>query len=183
MLHNTNRRVQELIAILLVLILAVLITTTTASAAQTKTTTVAANSSCFTCHEDLYYLYDLGNNYCITEHKDRCLNCHEGNPAEMNKDEAHLGLIAHPQKDNGVQCLECHKEETAAYLAKFKSLGGYKQVIEEPPYSPSGKPVAGERLPETSTASPITQNIPFLLGAGLFFGIWLILVFFSPLKP
>ena len=182
MLIKSTRRIPVVIAILLVITLAFLNSPTHASASQTKFIVAATNSSCFTCHEDLYYLYDLGNNYCITEHKDRCVNCHEGNPTVMNKDDSHLGLIAHPQKDNGAKCVECHKEETAIYLAKFKSLGGYKPVIEAPPYTPS-KSIVEDTFPATLVDSSITEKLPFMAGAGLFFGIWLILVFFSPLKP
>src|SRR5437763_1657371 len=68
----------------------------------------ASENSCLTCHEDLYYLHDSGKLYCLTDHTDRCTNCHEGNSVVMKKEESHLGLIAHPQESNGAKCQECH---------------------------------------------------------------------------
>ena len=176
---QTNRWIFVLSAFLFVVLLAILSLPVGVSAAQV---TGATSNSCFTCHEDLYYLHDTGKYYCITEHKDRCVNCHEGNAAVMNKDESHLGLIAHPQKDDGANCQQCHPEDTQERLATFASLGGFKPVIEVASYyTPSGTVVAG--FPETSESNLIIENLPWLGGAFVFFGLWLALVFLSPQKP
>jgi len=182
MLHKANRWIVGLIIVLLVSMLVLLNTATNASAAQAKVIEVTTNSSCFTCHEDLYYLHDMGKSYCITEHKDRCVNCHEGNATVMSKDKSHVGVIAYPQKDNGAKCKECHKQDTAERLSKFKSLGGYGQIIEAVPYTPSSSVITGT-FPITSESNSIAEKIPFVLGATLFFGFWLILVLISPMKP
>ena len=150
-----------------------------ASAAQV--TDPPANS-CLTCHEDLYYLHDSGKLYCLTDHTDRCINCHEGNETVMKRDESHLGLIAHPQENSGEKCQECHTAQDAdARLAKFSSEGGFDTVIKAAPYTPSVE--AETAFPEESKASPLFENWKWLTGAFVLFGLWLTLVIFSPLKP
>jgi hypothetical protein len=88
----------------------------------------------------------------------------------MNKEGSHQGLIAHPQKDDGAKCQECHIEDTQSRLATFSSLGGYKPVIE-----------AG--FPEISEPDLIVEKLQWLTGAFVLFGFWLALVLFSPQKP
>jgi nitrate/TMAO reductase-like tetraheme cytochrome c subunit len=139
------------------------------------------SNSCLSCHEDLYYLHDSGKYYCITEHKDRCVNCHEGNTSVMKKDESHVGLIAHPQKGDGAKCQQCHPNDTQARLATFASLGGYKPVMEAVSYTPSKTIEAG--FPETTESNTFSENLPVMVLGIILFGLWLVLVFFSPQKP
>jgi nitrate/TMAO reductase-like tetraheme cytochrome c subunit len=147
-----------------------------ASAAQTIP---PSTNSCLTCHEDLYYLHDTGKLYCLTEHTDRCVNCHEGNASVMNKDESHLGLIVHPQDNNGAKCQECHTPQDAQVrLVTFEANGGFADVIKAEAYIPSAEVEPG--FPEVS---PTIVNWKWAAGAFIFFGLWLVLVFFSPLKP
>lgn len=169
------------IASLLVTLLPFLGRSTPASAAQMSNEETTTSSSCFTCHEDLYYLHDLGKNYCLTEHKDRCVNCHEGNVNVLNKDESHLGLITHPQKDNGAKCLECHVQDAQERIATFASLGGFKPFLIAEPYTPSVTAPSG--FHDATEANPIVDNWPWLAGALVVFGLWLLLVMFSPVKP
>ena len=170
-----------LTAVLLVGILALTNMPAHASSSQTSSRESTDSSSCLNCHEDLYYLHDTGKSYCMTELKDRCINCHEGNPTVMNKAEAHLGLIAYPQKDNGAKCQECHTQDAQARLATFASLAGYKPVIEAAPYTPDSTAATG--FPETSEPNQFVENLPWVIGAVVFFGLWLTLVLFSPQKP
>lgn len=138
-------------------------------------------NSCFTCHEDLYYLHDTGKSYCITEHKDRCVNCHEGDPATLNKDASHLGLVAHPQKNSGEKCLECHPQDSTARLAKFASLGGYKEVNAPAAYVPAQPVALG--APEVAETDGLLDRLPWAVGGVIVFAFWLALVLHSPLKP
>lgn len=138
-------------------------------------------NSCLTCHEDLYYLHDTGKWYCITEHKDRCVNCHEGDPATLNKDASHLGLVAHPQKNSGEKCKECHPQDSTARLAKFASLGGYKEVSASVPYEPAQPAALG--APDVKETNALLDRLPWAVGGVIFFTFWLILVLRSPLKP
>ncbi|RJP49484.1 MAG: hypothetical protein C4583_12500 [Anaerolineaceae bacterium] len=148
------------------------------SAATTGAPTI---NSCLTCHEDLYYLHDTGKWYCITEHKDRCVNCHEGDAATMVKDESHSGLMLHPQRNNGEKCQGCHPRDLTTRLAKFASAGGYKTIQETKPYIPSY--IDSGAFPSTLASSQIAENWPWAVGGGLTFGLWLLLVLFSPMKP
>ena len=177
MLSKTNRWIFVLSALLFVVLLAMLSLPVGVSAAQPKSVT---SNSCLTCHEDLYYLHDIGKYYCISEHKDRCVSCHAGNAAAMNNEESHLGMLAHPQKDDGAKCQECHAEDVQARLATFATLGGYKTVVEAEPYTPSSTTVAG--FPEISEPNAV-EKLPWVAGAILLFGFWLALVLFSPQKP
>ncbi len=135
---------------------------------------------CFSCHEDLYYLHDTGCWYCLTAHKDRCVDCHEGSPVIMKKEEAHLGLIAHPQENNGAKCLECHTAQVSQErLVKFESENGFDEIIMADAYTPSAGTVAG--FP-TLRDNPFLEKLPWLSGAFVLFGFWLILIHFSPIK-
>jgi cytochrome c553 len=176
MLTQTNRWVLFL-SITLFLVLFVMMSLPVRASAWQAAEPVSSNS-CLTCHEDQYYLQDLGKYYCITEHKDRCVNCHEGNATVMNKDLSHQGLVAYPQKDNGAKCEECHAQDVEARLAKFASLGGYGEVVEVSVYTPHD--VANKAFPESN---PAVEKTPWSVGAFIFFGLWLVLIFFSPLKP
>ena len=178
MLTKTNRWIFVLSAFLFVVLLVILSAPINAYAAPVTSATV---NSCFTCHEDLYYLHDTGKYYCITEHKDRCVNCHEGNANVMNKDESHFGLLAHPQKNDGAKCQQCHAGDTQERLATFASLGGYKTVIEAKAYIPSAEVKSG--FPEVPEENQLVENWPWLAGSIALFGLWLALVLFSPQKP
>jgi hypothetical protein len=139
----------------------------------------ASYNSCLTCHEDLYYLHDTGKLYCLTDHTDRCTNCHEGNPAVMKKEESHLGLIAHPQENNGAKCLKCHAAQDAqTRLATFESKGGFDTVIKAEAYTQSVEPDSG--FPEIAKTM---IEWKWAVGASILFGLWLLLVLFSPLRP
>lgn len=140
-----------------------------------------ASLTCLSCHEDLYYLHDTGKWYCITEHADRCTNCHEGQEPALNKEEAHKGMVLHPQKDNGAKCQECHPQDAEARLATFASLGGYKMITETVSYAPAVSVETG--FAETAETSHLSETWPWVLGGIFAFGFWLILVLLSPTKP
>ncbi len=150
-----------------------------ASAAQPAKLTT---NTCLTCHENLYYLYDTGKLYCITEHAERCVNCHEGNAAAIKEEESHIGLVLHPQENNGQKCLACHTNEvTQDRLAIFASEGGFKTSIKADTYVPAVEVVTG--FPVTPKANPIIENWKWLTYLSVLLGLWLIVVLFSPLKP
>ncbi|HRJ57907.1 MAG TPA: hypothetical protein PLV64_16565 [Anaerolineales bacterium] len=131
-------------------------------------------NSCLSCHENLYYLHDTGCWYCVTAHKDRCADCHEGNPSAYKEEEAHAGMILHPQENNGEKCLECHTaEEAQLKLNEFESVNGFNTVIHADVYTHSE--FVKTDFPDV-TASNLLETW-FWLGAGfLAFGFWLSLV-------
>ncbi len=179
MLTKTNRWIFALTATLFVVLVATLSLPGQVSAKQEADSTP---NSCLTCHEDLYYLHDTGKLYCLTDHADRCVNCHEGNADVMKKEEAHVGLIAHPQENNGAKCQECHApQEAQTRLLKFASQGGFKTVIEAEAYVPAVEAARG--FPDSPKTSPLLATWPWLAGALVLFGLWLILVIISPQKP
>jgi len=133
----------------------------------------AGDSACMTCHENLYYLYDTGKWYCITELKDRCVNCHAGDPGALKADAAHLGLFRHPQEKGDEKCRQCHGDSQAR-LAKFGSVAGYKPVVQTISYEPASPPLAG--FPDIVEPESRTAKWPWFVGSIFFFGLWLVFV-------
>jgi hypothetical protein len=179
MLTKTSHWIFVLPTALLIGLLAMLSLPARASAEKT---TDAGENSCLSCHEELYYLHDSGKHCCITEHADHCVDCHEGNKAVMSKEESHQGLLAHPQENNGEKCLECHTPEVVqTRLAEMASTVGFDTVIKAEPYTPSVQVAAG--FPDVAEANHFQENLPWIVGALTLFGLWLLLVLFSPTKP
>lgn len=175
---KTARWMFSLLATMFLVLFAVMSMPEGASAAPS---TDEVSNSCLICHEDLYYLYDTGKWYCITEHQDRCTNCHEGDPTAFNKEMSHQQLIAHPQQNNGEKCLDCHTAEDAHMrMAEFESVAGFDTVIRPVAYVPA-EPVA-TGFPEIAEPSPF-ESLPWMIGGIVLFGFWLVLVFLSPQKP
>lgn len=140
------------------------------------------DNSCLTCHEDLYYLHDSGSHCCVTEHKDRCVDCHEGNKTALRQEESHHGLLAHPQENGGAKCLECHTPEvTESRLAEMASTVGFDTVIKADDYEPAAP--AARVSTDLAQVSPLREKIIWSIGATLLFGLWLLLVLTSPSKP
>jgi hypothetical protein len=179
MLNKAARLSIALIGILLIGLLFLPNESIRASAAQPQGG--HASFTCLSCHEDLYYLHDTGKWYCITEHADRCTNCHDGQEPAPNKEEAHKGMVLHPQKDNGAKCQECHQQDAEARLAQFASLGGFKTIHETVSYVPAVSVETG--LAEPAGTSRLVEALPWAIGGIFVFGFWLILVLLSPMKP
>jgi hypothetical protein len=178
MFIKTNRWIFVFLAALYILLLAIVWVPDNASAAPSVST---ASNTCLTCHEDLYYNHDTGCWYCITAHKGRCAGCHEGNPTAVKAEEAHLGMILHPQENNGEKCLDCHTADDAQMrLVDFKATVGFDTVLRPEAYTPSETTVLG--FPEIAEPSPL-KNWPWLAGGIVLFGFWLVLVLMSPQKP
>lgn len=87
------------------------------------------NGNCIKCHEDLYFLHDTGNYFCIRESSMRCVDCHGGNPAATTQETAHYDRSAHPVINEDIsKCQECHAEECFDRAAKFDEIAGLKEV-------------------------------------------------------
>jgi hypothetical protein len=157
--------------------LAILALSQPAEVLAAKPNLQVADNSCLTCHEDLYYLHDTGCWYCMTDaHRDRCADCHEGDPAAVKEEAAHVGLLKHPQENDGAKCLECHTpEEKEAVMAAFESAhGGFDIVIKAEPYVPSHPVKTG--FPDVAEATPLVTNADWLVFGFLLFGLWVTLV-------
>lgn len=134
-----------------------------------------ADNSCLTCHEELYYLHDTGCWYCLSEpHRDRCTDCHEGNASAFTQETAHLGLLVHPQENNGEKCLECHDTtEAQARMTNFESKQPFDVVLQVEPYTPATTVRTGP--PQVDESNPFTSNLGWLAFAFVMFGVWLLL--------
>jgi len=98
---------------------------------------VTENGTCASCHEDLYFLHDTGNWFCIREAPMRCIDCHGGNPNGITQDEAHMNRKAHPIVNEDIsKCQECHPEECMERLEKFDQIAGISAVLVAAPYQP-----------------------------------------------
>lgn len=141
-----------------------------------QSVSASGDNSCLSCHEDLYLLHDTGCWYCMSEpHRDRCTDCHEGTPSAFKEDEAHLGMLIHPQENDGAKCLECHEAGDAqVHLATFESYQEFETVIHAEPYTPSVAVKTGS--PDVEEQDPLTSNLGWLTFGFIMFGVWLVLV-------
>jgi len=98
--------------------------------ARAQAPTQSPTPACLSCHEDQYYMYDSGCWYCITEARDRCVNCHAGNGDSMNKQEAHIGLISNPLGNGPDNCKTCHAEDTEKLVQEVISHTGFHESHE-----------------------------------------------------
>ena len=130
-----------------------------------------ATSSCITCHEDQYYLYDSGKWYCVSEAQERCVNCHAGNFNTLNKEEAHTGLIAKPLSDGGQRCQTCHAQDTEMLIQKTISLTGYHAQIKTEAYIPQ---ISASNNQPTSLPGSSESQVPlwFIPAAIAVFIFW-----------
>jgi hypothetical protein len=82
------------------------------------------NNSCMDCHEDQYYLHDIGDWYCLSETKVSCTGCHQGRPDTMIKEIAHEGLIVNPLVNDAAVCQGCHPDDYQARVQAYASIAG-----------------------------------------------------------
>jgi len=101
---------------------------------------IPANGSednCMTCHENLYFLHDTGNWFCLRESPMTCVDCHGGDPEAITQETAHLHRAAHPVINEDVsKCQECHPAECDERVEIFDRTAGISQVRVAAPYTP-----------------------------------------------
>lgn len=113
-----------------------------------STPQILDNGSCINCHEDLYFLHDTGNYFCIRESPMRCVDCHGGNPAATTQETAHDDRSAHPVINQDIsKCQECHAEECEDRAAIFDQVAGLKEVKLVSPVPASSVPNQTTGLP------------------------------------
>lgn len=121
-------------------------------------TQLTDHGTCIKCHEDLYFLHDTGNWFCIRESPMRCVDCHGGDPSSLNQEEAHTNRKSHPIINEDIsKCQECHPAECDERLAKFDQVAGISQVLVAVPYQPTLVPVADQIL-----ATPVTDTVEYI---------------------
>jgi hypothetical protein len=86
----------------------------------------SSEPACNACHDNLYYMYDNGKAYCVAEARGRCVDCHGGDPAALDKATAHAGMAAHPVTDGDISsCQNCHPQDYDARIQTFGDIAGY----------------------------------------------------------
>jgi hypothetical protein len=102
-----------------------------------EVTPAADHGTCIKCHENLYFLHDTGNWFCIRESRMRCVDCHGGDPSSLKQEEAHVNREIHPIINEDVsKCQECHPAECDERVMKFDQVAGISNVLVAVPYQP-----------------------------------------------
>lgn len=137
------------------------------------------NGNCIVCHENLYFLHDTGNWFCLNESPMTCVDCHGGNPSTLDQDLAHTSRAAHPVINDDVsKCQQCHPDECYDRVALFDRSAGISDVLVAVPYTPSysmDAAPAWEPRQESMNRLQIWEFVPLLLVTGLALGILLVL--------
>ena len=163
---------------LALLLLSLLVTTP--AYAQTPTQQVD-NGTCITCHEDLYFLHDTGNWFCIRDSPMPCVACHGGDPTATTQESAHYDRSAHPIVNEDIsRCQECHvdDDECCECITKFDSAAGLSQVNLVSPASVSSVPDSTLGLPAVEEPEPvkwilILEILPLVILAGVALTIYI----------
>ena len=122
------------------------------------------NGNCIKCHEDLYFLHDTGNWFCIRESPMPCVYCHGGDPTATTQETAHYDRSAHPIVNEDIsRCQECHTDadECCECVKKFDQVAGIKQVKLVSPVPVSNVPDQALSLPAVEEQEP--ANWPLAL--------------------
>jgi hypothetical protein len=122
-----------------------------------EATPTADHGTCIKCHENLYFLYDTGNWFCIRESPMRCVDCHGGDPSSLKQEVAHASRAAHPVINEDVsKCEECHPAECDERVTKFGQVAGISNVLVAAPYQPMAI-VNSEQSQQAQPSEP-TEN-------------------------
>lgn len=114
------------------------------------------NGTCVNCHEDLYFLHDTGNYFCIREAPMHCVDCHGGNPEAATQETAHYDRSAHPIINEDIsKCYGCHTEDCSDRVALFDQVAGLKEVRLVSPMPISSVPNQTTGLPAFEEQGPV----------------------------
>ena len=134
-----NRRTSaiSIITIGLLTLLGLLLFTTPPAVMAQSLSPASGINTCRDCHEDLYYQYDTGKSYCLTESPMHCVDCHAGDAQAVTQEAAHKDYIQFPvvnQDDS--RCYQCHPELAKARVEKFRQVAGIPTIIVASSYQP-----------------------------------------------
>jgi len=140
------------------------------------------NGKCISCHQDLYYLHDTGNWFCLEESPMACVDCHGGNPNTLVKAEAHINRAQHPVINDDIsKCQECHPAQCDERVEIFEQTAGISNVLVAVPFTPSHSTEQDGFIPVTSAQQePVYlvtfwEMVPLILVAGFAIALRLIL--------
>ncbi len=80
---------------------------------------IPPDSSCITCHEKEFPVYDQGDWHILHARKDCCAQCHGGNCSATDKGLAHQDMTANPLEDIYTNCYHCHPDDYQARAGQF----------------------------------------------------------------
>ena len=140
------------------------------------------NGNCIKCHEDLYFLHDTGNWFCIRESPMPCVFCHGGDPTATTQEAAHYDRSAHPVVNEDIsRCQECHvnQDECCECISKFDQVAGIKQVKLASPVSDSNPPDLIPGMPVVEQHKPdnwfsVLEFLPVAILAGLALTVYIL---------
>lgn len=177
-----SAKTSSVVFALVALIGTVLVTVSLYTPAQALSSTRKGNrDNCLSCHENLYFLHDTGNWFCLRESPMSCVDCHGGDPAALTEQEAHSERAAHPVLNGDVAtCEECHPKECYERVDIFDERAGISQVLVAAPYTPaySSKGQSGTNI-DTAEQQPngwimFWEFLPLVLVTGLALIIYLV---------
>jgi len=115
------------------------------------------NGKCISCHEDLYFLHDTGNWFCLRESPMSCVECHGGDPSATTQEQAHADRTAHPVLNEDIsKCQECHPDKCTERVRIFKATAGIGRVWTAKSYTPyTGMEVATTNSIERADKLPL----------------------------
>jgi len=117
------------------------------------------NGNCVTCHENLYYLHDTGNWFCLNDSSMRCVDCHGGNPAATTKEAAHYDRSAHPVIGGDIsRCETCHTD-CAKRLTVLDEKVGIGEVKEATYVPLSDVSIPTGNLPAVERQNPVDWTL------------------------
>ena len=135
---------------------------------------IPPNSSCITCHEKDYPVFDQGEWHMLHGRKDCCAQCHGGNCSTMDKELAHDGIVANPLEDIYTNCYHCHPDDYQARAGRFALALGI---------SPDSRPTPTRAAVVAAIEHPLVvmpqETLPAgssLAGLGAFLGVILLVV-------
>jgi hypothetical protein len=139
------------------------------------------NGTCISCHEDLYFLHDTGNWFCIRESPMACVSCHGGDPTATTQETAHYDRSAHPIINEDIsRCQECHvdEDECCECISKFDQVAGVNEVKLDVPVTVAYASDQTPSLPAAEEPEPVKwllvlEILPLVVIAGLALTIYI----------
>lgn len=130
-------------------------------------------SKCYTCHQAVYPVCGTNDWHTAFAHRYACWNCHGGNNAAPDKDQAHFGLIANPLEDAYTSCYTCHPNDYQQRAQQLANEIGIPVSFREPASTPSVQN-------DTVVSQPLVRPTPIASTASnssnLSQGWWLLLL-------
>jgi len=126
---SSSLRLGIVLMIILAIGIAVLVLPVQASLEQSQPNSGMVEPACNSCHDNLYYNYDMGKAYCVGSARTRCVDCHDGDPTAFDKAAAHTNLVAYPViNGDDSRCQGCHQADSAARVERFAEIAGFRQM-------------------------------------------------------